>query len=447
MPFELRECVERALDLVAPKAADKGLELAYLVHDSVPEAIVGDTTRLRQILINLLSQFVKFTEKGEVVLTVGLEDPSVAADAALEPGKQIRLHFAVRDTGIGIPPDRVDRLFQSFSQVDASVTRRYGGTGLGLAISKRLSELMGGTMWVESELGKGSTFHFTIRATVAPAPRQAFLQDVQPVLHGKRMLIVDDNDTNRRVLQLNAGSWHMTSRDTALPAEALAWLAAGESFDVAVLDMQMPEMDGLELAERIRRLPAPSSNLPLIMLTSMGHHDGIASMETFAAYLMKPIKPSRLFNILIGLFSGQPIRIVHQKDASRPVFDSHMAERIPLRILLVEDYPANQKLALKLLERLGYGADVAENGVEALALIEKNTYDLVLMDRQMPEMDGVEATLHIRQREAEAGSATCLHCRPDRQRHPGRSGGMHRGRNGRLYQQADPHRVAGGGNA
>jgi CheY-like chemotaxis protein len=305
----------------------------------------------------------------------------------------------VRDTGIGIPAERRDRLFQSFSQVDASVTRRYGGTGLGLVISKRLSELMGGTMWVESELGVGSKFHFTISATKAPTPIRAYLHEVQPVLHGKRILIVDDNATNRRILRLHAESWQMLSQERATATEALQLLAAGESFDLAILDMQMPEMDGIDLAQHIRQLPAPAGNLPLVMLTSSGRHDSNDYSSLFAAYLTKPIKPSRLFNILVSIFSGQPVRIVSQQEAPKRLFDRSLGQRFPLRILLVEDYPANQKLALKLLERLGYSADVAENGVEALASLERADYDLILMDRQMPEMDGLEATHRIRQRE------------------------------------------------
>ncbi|MEJ2559628.1 MAG: GAF domain-containing protein, partial [Anaerolineae bacterium] len=273
-PFDLRQCVESALDLLANSAAEKGLDLAYVIDPDTPEAIVGDVTRLRQIFVNLLSNAVKFTERGEVVLSASSQRVSSAA-----PDTYL-LHFAVRDTGIGIPPDRVDRLFQSFSQLDASTTRRYGGTGLGLAISRRLSEMMGGGMWVESELGAGSTFHFTLRATAAPAPARAYLDEIQPVLAGKRVLIVDDNATNRRILSRQVELWQMLPEATASPLEALEWMRqpalahAGEpgggSFDVAILDMQMPDMDGLTLAREIRRLQGPYSKLPLIMLTSLG---------------------------------------------------------------------------------------------------------------------------------------------------------------------------------
>ena len=247
-PVDLRECVESAVDLLAPRAAEKGLNLAYVIEPSVPRAVLGDATRLRQILVNLLGNAVKFTTSGEVVVTVATA-PATAQDAVL--------HVSVRDTGIGIAPDQMDRLFRSFSQVDASTTRRYGGTGLGLAISKRLSELMGGTMWVESAgAGSGSTFHFTVRTppaeTSAPAP--AFLTESQAELRGKRLLIVDDNATNRRILAMHAAAWGMAHRETASPREALEWVRLDQPFDAAILDMQMPEMDGLHLAAAIRQL-------------------------------------------------------------------------------------------------------------------------------------------------------------------------------------------------
>jgi len=392
-PFDLRACVESSLDLLAPSAADKSLDLAYLIAPDTPEAIVGDVTRLRQILVNLLSNAVKFTEQGEVVLSVSSEGVSAPSPDATPDIHT--LHFAVRDSGIGIPAERMDRLFQSFSQVDTSTTRRYGGTGLGLAISKRLSEMMGGAMWVESTPGIGSTFHFTIRAKAAPAPARAYLHEIQPKLQEKHVLIVDDNATNRRILSRQVELWHMLPQATASPKEALDWLHQGRTFDVAILDMQMPVMDGVTLAREIRKIPDPVSRLPLIMLTSLGRNEVKVEMDLFAAFLTKPIKPSSLFDALIGVFTGQPTRVLH-RETGPAQFDSQMGRHWPLRILLAEDNATNQKLALRLLARMGYQADVAANGLEVLEALDRQLYDVVLMDVQMPDLDGLEATRRLR---------------------------------------------------
>ncbi|HDQ73248.1 MAG TPA: PAS domain S-box protein, partial [Chloroflexi bacterium] len=268
-PFDLRECVEGALDLVANDALEKGLEIGYLFGDDVPQAIRGDVTRLRQVLVNLLSNAVKFTDQGEVMIRVEAKGKTCDEEGAVLIGACPLLHFSVCDTGIGIPPEGMERLFRSFSQVDASTTRRYGGTGLGLAISKRLCEMMGGQIWAESEEGVGSAFHFTIRAEIAPMPQPAYLQDAQPDLRGRRVMIVDDNATNRRILALQTQAWGMLHRATEFPAEALDWVRQGEPFDVAILDMQMPEMDGLMLARAIRQV-RDTQHLPLVMLTSLG---------------------------------------------------------------------------------------------------------------------------------------------------------------------------------
>jgi signal transduction histidine kinase/DNA-binding response OmpR family regulator len=390
-PFDLREGVEATLDLVASRAAEKGLDLAYMISETTPAAIVGDVTRLRQILLNLLSNAVKFTETGEVVLSVTTRRPDAS-------GPVYELTFSVRDTGIGIPPDRIDRLFDSFSQVDASTARKYGGTGLGLAISKRLTEMMGGEISVTSRVGHGSEFRFTVRALSAEGaiPPRRELRGSQPTLDGKRVLVADDNETNRRILGAYLDAWGMVVRMTGAPREALAWIQAGELFDVGILDMHMPGMDGIALARAIREHQTAEA-LPLLLFTSLGRREVDAESVGFSAHLTKPIKPSQLFDALAGTLAGQPTR-VEKRTPARLELDPQMAERHPLRILLAEDNVVNQKLALRLLAQMGYRADVAANGLEAVAAIERQPYDVVLMDVQMPEMDGFEASREITRR-------------------------------------------------
>ncbi|HZS10589.1 MAG TPA: two-component regulator propeller domain-containing protein [Blastocatellia bacterium] len=393
-PLALSDCIEESLDLLAAKAADKGIELAYSLDHNTPQTILGDITRLRQILVNLVGNAVKFTHSGEVVISVSTTALNAGSDAPSD--RQFELHFAVRDTGIGIPEDKIGLLFRSFSQVDASTTRKYGGTGLGLAISRRLAELMGGRMWVESKAGVGSTFHFTIRADAAPTVQRSYQKPDQPHLTGKRLLIVDDNQTNRQILIRQTEAWGMRAREVASGQEALALLGSGEQFDLAILDLHMPEMDGLMLATELRRLPAAQS-LALVLLSSSaaGRHELAArNLATgFAASLTKPIKPSQLFDALTTIFAGQSAKARRAAPAS--VFDKHLAEQVPLRVLLAEDNLINQKVALRILEKLGYRADVAANGLEVLEALHRQSYDVVLMDVQMPEADGLEATRRI----------------------------------------------------
>lgn len=383
-PFDLRQCVEEALDLLSPQAIAKGLELGYLADMNVPAMFAGDATRFRQILINLLSNAVKFTEQGEVVVNLQGNE--------CENG-DYQLHVSVRDTGIGISPELRHRLFKSFSQVDSSTTRKFGGTGLGLIISKRLAELMGGQMWLESEMGVGSTFHFTVTGTTVLGQSVQYLQNEQPILAGKRILILDDNATNRFVLSRQLAAWGMSSVESESAQEALDLFENGDIFSLALVDLHMPQMSGLEFAHALRQ-QHENSQMPLLLLTSMGQQDN-DMRDTFDSILNKPVKTSQLYNALIDTLAGtariQQPRSDYQAPSIAPLVH-------PLHILLAEDNRINQKVGLSMLSKLGFRADVAANGLEVLDALERQHYDVILMDVQMPEMDGLETTKAIIQR-------------------------------------------------
>jgi len=387
-PFDLRDCVEDSLDLLASKASEKGLDLAYLIESNVPATINGDVTRLKQILINLLNNAVKFTEKGEVLLSV--------SSSQLEKDN-FEIFFTVKDTGIGIPENRMNRLFKAFNQVDASTTRTHGGTGLGLVISKRLAEMMGGKMWLESKVNEGSTFFFTIQATSAPSKSRIYTKGHSLQFKDKKILIVDDNRTNRIILKTQLENWGMKPRTFESPAEALDLIVAGEKFDVAILDYRMPNMDGLNLASEIRKF-ANGETLPIIILTSVGKKESLTEFKNLklSAFISKPVKYSQLYDCLVSLLCVND-KTQSEKLKIRPMIDNELGHKRPLRILLAEDNVVNQKVALKILEKIGFRADVAANGYEVLEALRKIGYDIVLMDIFMPDMDGIEATQMILQ--------------------------------------------------
>src|SRR5437868_258536 len=404
-PFELHTCIEEALDLLGPKAAEKKLDLAYSVEDSIPKILVSDVTRLRQILVNLIGNAVKFTHEGEVIIEVA---PSSRAKRMLQPGQQVDtefvrnseewlLHFSVQDTGIGIPMDKQNRLFKSFQQVDASTTRHYGGTGLGLAISKRLAELLGGKIWVDSDAGRGATFHFTILAKASAATAPPIWQGPQPKLAGKRILVIEDNLTNQRLIDQRGRSWGLVAETAANSQEALGLLEQGRSYDAILLDLQLPDTDPILLAAEIRYRLA-GRFVPLLLLSSvrLRSDDPRPAAAGVSGYVHKPIRPAQLLEALCRAMSIQLQR--EKKAPATPVLDSDLARRLPMRLLLADDNPINQKVGLSVLHKLGYRADLANNGLEVLKALEQKVYDLLFLDVQMPEMDGLETARKICER-------------------------------------------------
>jgi signal transduction histidine kinase/DNA-binding response OmpR family regulator/HPt (histidine-containing phosphotransfer) domain-containing protein len=383
--FELQTCVEEATELLSNRAFQKGLELISLIDPGVPRFVEGDSTRLRQILVNLIGNAVKFTDQGEVFVTVKLS------------GEE-QILFEVRDTGIGIPMERLNRLFKPFTQVDASTSRRFGGTGLGLAISKRLVEVMDGRIWVESEPGQGSKFSFEVNLPTAKQNELLEEKDFENALMGKHVLIVDDHTSNRKVISLMLRNWGITSELFSSPADALKRLQREHFFDLIILDYHMPEMDGMGLASSIKTLPS-CENIPLILLSSLDNLEEITNYQKqwFAEIVNKPVRQSRMYDALAVVLANAPRREKGQYREQTTTLDEHLGERLPLRILVAEDNPVNQRLALLVLQKMGYRADAVGNGVEVVEAVKRQFYDIIFMDVQMPELDGLAATQEILQ--------------------------------------------------
>jgi signal transduction histidine kinase/DNA-binding response OmpR family regulator len=418
MDFDLRECIDGTLKTLALRADEKGLELLCDVSPQVPETVIGDSGRLRQILLNLIGNALKFTSEGEIALKVQLE---------LIEDTGSTLHFIVSDTGIGIVAEKLQSIFNSFSQADTSTTREYGGTGLGLTISRRLAEMMGGKIWVESQVGVGSQFHFCIPFGISKNHTR-HVSGSPPAAHlrGSRVLIVDDNRTNRRILEGLLKHWEMRATSVSGGEEALTEISAAHAasapYHLILTDMHMPKMDGFELVEAIKGQPHPST-ATIMMLTSGGQRGDAARCSALgiAAYLLKPVRQSELREAIVRVLN------VHEPFGAVPMVtrDSLIDERDPacaLQILLAEDNPVNQRLATRLLVKRGHQVTVTANGKEALAALAERAYDLVLMDVQMPEMDGLEATRALREREKITGAhqqvvaMTALAMKGDRER-------------------------------
>ncbi len=383
--FDLRQCIEDVMDIFSTKAAQKGLDLVYQIDYQIPAQIVGDSHRLRQIMLNLISNAMKFTHQGEIFVGIDLLNAG---------NNQLELAFQIRDTGIGIPQDKLSRLFQAFSQVDSSTTRKYGGTGLGLVISQRLVELMGGSIAVESEVGIGSSFAFTIKSVMNHESARQYVNASLTGDEGKKVLVVDDNATNRTILKTQLEQWKLVPTLASSGAQALQILAQQEKFDLVITDMQMPDMDGMQLTQRIKAEHAP---IPVILLSSIGDDSKKKYPTLFSAVLNKPVKQQQFKRVLHVVFRPEGESIPMEEQKSKQVLSADFAKQYPLRILIAEDNPINQKLIIRVLNKLGYQQiEVANNGLEAVEKFNEQLYDVIFMDVQMPEMDGLEATRMIR---------------------------------------------------
>ncbi len=383
--FDLRTCIEEMLDVFASKAGKQGLDLVYEIDYNVPAQIIGDSLRLRQILVNLVSNAIKFTEQGEIF--VGVHLLKTKADG------QIELQFEIRDTGIGIPADKMERLFKAFSQVDSSTSRKYGGTGLGLIICEKLIGLMGGHIDVKSKEKGGTTFTFTMLSSASSLSVRTYVTNHIAGIEGKQILIVDDNLTNRCILKNQLELWSLVPTLASSGDEALEILKKGMHFDLLLTDMQMPDMDGCELAEKVQQ---QYPQLPIILLSSVGDERNKQYAGLFKSILTKPVKQEMLCKLIINELRGKNKPVAEMQPVAQKL-SPDFAKDHPLKILVAEDNLVNQKLTLKILSKLGFDAALAENGKIAVEMANEMPYDIILMDVQMPEIDGQEATRIIRQ--------------------------------------------------
>jgi CheY-like chemotaxis protein len=393
-PFNLRGCIEDTLDMLASRAFEKQIELVYEADSQIPALIEGDEQRLRQVLVNLLSNALKFTERGDILVKV-LKLALLPCEAESCP--QFTLHFSIRDTGIGVTPDRLARLFRPFTQADVSTSRKYGGTGLGLAISRRLVELMGGKMWAESVPGTGSTFHFTATVTAQPEAKPPAYTSKLKSLTDLKILIVNGNPASCSQLVSQCQDWGMLPRAVENPALAMELLRQGTDFDIALIDTHLQGMDTAAVAAEMHKIPA-ASMMPMVLLTPLGKRksNNDSMRVVFANAVSKPVKPAQLCAALErALLNPQ----LSPRAVEPPKTVTLLAEKLPLRILVVDDNTINQRVAVRILQQLGYQPDVAGHGRDALDALDGKPFDLILMDVMMPEMDGLEATRILRKRQ------------------------------------------------
>jgi len=381
--FELRKCVEDSLDIYAMKAIEKGIDLLYMLQPEAPPFLIGDMKRIRQILGNLINNAIKFTDDGEIFISV---------EKKSQTSEYCELLFSVKDSGIGIQKEKLSSIFEAFTQGESFVSRRYGGTGLGLAIAHHLVGLMGGKIWAESSPGKGATFFFTIRVKIAETPTtKLYIRGQIPELKGSRVLIVDSDPASRQIFTVQFEAWGMKALTVASAQEALRLIEIEEGyFDLGIIDMQASGLNGVELADAIREIPF-KGDMPFILVSSVGKINDLPK-GLFDAQLSKPVKLTDLFELVLSVMSENRNQ---KKNISDHNVDKKLSDKLPLRILLAEDNFTNQELVVTLMRKMGYTIDAVENGRKALEIMEHKSYDIILMDVQMPVMNGIEATQAI----------------------------------------------------